>query len=77
MLKQCLSNDIVPFFINEEYKHFYYLGLKEWQIDEKKNRLLDVFLSMQDDMKAVLDYFRINYDRTDLSARELIEMHRS
>ena len=29
MLKQCLANSIVPFFINEDVKHFYYVGLKE------------------------------------------------
>ena len=57
VLKQCLLSDIVPFFINDEFKHFYYVGLKEWQINKKQNRLLDVFLSMQDDMKVVLDYF--------------------
>lgn len=77
MLKQCLENDIVPFFINEECKHFYYVGLKEWQLDSKKIRLIDVFLSMQDDMKTILDYFRINYDKTDVTARELIEKHRT
>ncbi|MBE6863047.1 MAG: Fic family protein [Ruminococcus flavefaciens] len=74
MLKQCLANGIVPFFINED-KHFYYVGLKEWQSDEKKERLIDVFLSMQDDMKAILDYFRINYDKTELASRELINKH--
>ena len=75
MLKQCLANSIVPFFINEDVKHFYYVGLKEWQSDEKKERLIDVFLSMQDDMKAILDYFRIGYDKTELTARELINKH--
>ena len=75
MLKQCLANNIVPFFINEEIKHFYYVGLKEWQLEDKKNRLLDVCLTMQDDMKAVLSYFRIDYDRTELTARELINKH--
>ena len=75
MLKQCLANGIVPFFINEEFKHFYYVGLKEWQSDEKKERLIDVFLSMQDDMKAILDYFRIRYDKTELTAREVISKH--
>ena len=64
MLKQCLENNIVPFIINEDYKMFYYMGLKEWQTQEKENRLIDVFLSAQDDMKAVLDYFGINYDCT-------------
>ena len=75
MLKQCLANSIVPFFINEDTKHFYYIGLKEWQSDEKKERLIDVFLSMQDDMKAILDYFRIDYDKTELKAREVISKH--
>ena len=75
MLKQCLANGIVPFFINEEIKYFYYVGLKEWQTDNKKERLLDVCLTMQDDMKAILDYFRINYDKTELTSRELINKH--
>ncbi len=75
MLKQCLANNIVPFFINEDIKHFYYVGLKEWQLEEKKNRLLDVCLSMQDDMKAILNYFRIEYDRTELTAKDLINKH--
>jgi hypothetical protein len=35
-------------------------------------RLIDVFLESQDDMKAALDYFRIDYDRTEGIARELI-----
>lgn len=77
MLKQCLANDIVPFFIDDNIKYFYYFGLKEWQLDEKKSRLLDVFLSMQDDMKAILDYFRIDYDRTDITAKQLIAEHKS
>lgn len=75
VLKLCLANDVVPFYINEEIKHFYYMGLKEWQIDGHYERLLDVFLSMQDDMKAVFDYFRIEYDHTDYTSRQLIEKH--
>lgn len=77
MLKQCLANDIVPFFIDDNIKYFYYFGLKEWQLDEKKIRLLDVFLSMQDDMKSILDYFRIDYEKTDLTARDLVKKHKS
>jgi len=75
ILKLCLANDIVPFYVDEENKLFYYTGLKEWQMHDKKNRLIDVFLSMQDNMKMVLDYFRIEYDKTDYSARELIQKH--
>lgn len=75
ILKMCLENDIVPFFIDERSKIFYYKGLKEWQIENKPNRLLDVFLSMQDDMKAVLDYFEIEYNNIQETARELIKKH--
>lgn len=75
ILKMCLMNNIVPFIINEDIKNFYYMGLKEWQVDHSCNRLLDVFLSMQDDMKAVLDYFEIVYKDENLTARELMEKH--
>jgi hypothetical protein len=30
---------------------------------------------MQDDMKAILDYFRIGYNKAELTARELINKH--
>ena len=74
-LKMCLANDIVPFFINDESKMFYYMGLKEWQTENNKMRLLDVFLSMQDDMKSILDYFEIEYDKADIIARSLVKKH--
>ena len=75
ILKMCLANNLVPFYINEENKLFYYTGLKEWQKNNKPNRLLDVFLSLQDDMKAILDYFEIEYDHSEITSRELIAKH--
>lgn len=74
MLKQCLENNIVPFNIDERHKMYYYMGLKEWQTEDKKNRLIDVFLSAQDDMKVILDYFHIDYDRTELTCRDVLAM---
>lgn len=74
MLKQCLENNIVPFNIDEHHKMYYYMGLKEWQTEEKKNRLIDVFLSAQDDMKVILDYFHIVYDHTELTCRDVLAM---
>lgn len=74
-LKMCLANGIVPFFINDDSKIFYYKGLQEWQVDGKKERLLDVFLSMQNDMKCILDYFEIKYDKSEVRARDLIQKH--
>lgn len=75
ILKMCLENDIIPFFIDDDNKIFYYMGLKEWQVDEKKERLLNVFLSMQDDMKNILDYFEIEYNHAEASAKDLIKNH--
>ncbi|MCM1133187.1 MAG: Fic family protein [Ruminococcus flavefaciens] len=75
MLKQCLENNIVPFIINEDYKMFYYMGLKEWQMQDRKNRLIDVFLSAQDDMKSALDYFGIDYDRTEYKCGDILAIH--
>lgn len=74
MLKQCLENNIVPFNIDERHKMYYYMGLKEWQTENKKNRLIDVFLSAQDDMKVILDYFHIDYDNTELTCRDVMAM---
>ena len=70
-----LANAIVPFGIDERHKMFYYMGLKEWQQEHQPNRLLDVFLSMQDDMKAVLDCFEILYPHLEQTSRELIAKH--
>lgn len=75
ILKMCLENNIVPFYINEQNKIFYYMGLKEWQLSGRPDRLLDVFLSMQDDMKIILDYFDIEYDNSEITSRQLIEKH--
>ena len=75
IFKQCLEQQIVPFFISDFNKQFYYQGLSEWQLDGKKQRLLDVFLSAQDDTKQLLDFFEIDYDRTELTARALLQQH--
>ena len=49
--------------IDDNDKMFYYMGLKEWQTEDKNERLINVLLSSQDNMAAVLDYFGIEYDR--------------
>lgn len=36
-------------------------GLKEWQTGGEKGYLMDTCLLMQDQMKNILDYFRIDY----------------
>ena len=59
MFKECLANDIVPFIITDELKHFYYRGLKEWK--NEKGYLIDTCLTAQDEYKRYLDYFDIKY----------------
>lgn len=72
MFKECLKHDIVPFFIEDTYKGYYYRGLKEWQSDGEKGFLIDTCLMMQNKMKSILDYFRIDYDKTEITAQELL-----
>lgn len=59
MFKECLANNIVPFIIDEELKLFYYRGLQEW--NRVKEYLLDTCLTAQDNYKAVLRYFEIEW----------------
>ncbi len=61
LFKECLKYNIVPFMINDDLKMYYYRGLKEW--NNEKGYLLDTCLTAQDEYKAYLDYFRINYER--------------
>lgn len=59
LFKECLRNNIVPFIITDNIKMYYYKGLNEWPHNHE--RLTDTFLAAQDQMKAVLEYFRIAY----------------
>jgi Fic family protein len=60
MFKECLANTIVPFIIDEDLKLFYYRGLQEW--NHIKEYLLDTCLTAQDNYKAILNYFEIDFD---------------
>jgi Fic family protein len=55
MFKECLKNDIVPFIIEDEYKAFYYRGLKEFE--KVSGYLTDTCLSAQDKYKEIAGYF--------------------
>ena len=59
MLKECLKHNIVPILILDEYKAFYYRGLKEWR--NEPGYLTDTCLYGQDLFKKDLDYFKIHY----------------
>jgi Fic family protein len=60
LFKECLANNMVPFIIDNDLKMFYYRGLQEW--NRVKEYLLDTCLSAQDNFKAILSYFEIEFD---------------
>lgn len=57
--KECLKNNIVPFYIDDNFKYEYYRGLKEWK--NERNYLLETCRFGQDQYKILLDYFKIKY----------------
>ncbi len=59
MFKECLACGIVPFVIDENLKLFYYRGLQKWPTT--REYLRDTCLSAQDNYKALLNYFRVDY----------------
>lgn len=61
MFKECLASGMVPFIITDELRFFYYRGLNQWP--HIKGYLRDTCLTAQDEMKRVLDYFRIEYEK--------------
>lgn len=77
MFKQCLANDILPFIIDDNDKMFYYMGLKEWQTEDKNERLINVLLASQDNMAAALDYFSIDYNRGADNYKDVIQCFKS
>lgn len=56
---QCLQAGIVPFIITEDLRLYYYRGIQNW--GRVNGYLRDTCLSAQDNYKAVLDYFGIDY----------------
>ena len=57
--KECLKNNIVPFYIDDANKWLYYRGLKEW--NNERNYLIETCRFGQDQYKMLLDYFNIKY----------------
>ena len=64
LFKECLAAGIAPFIITEDLKMFYYRGLQEWR--HLNGYLTDTCLTAQDQYKAFLDYFRIDYSKEQL-----------
>ena len=57
MFKECLHNDIIPFYIEDRNKAFYARGLKEYQTKNYKGFLIDTCLNSQDNYMEMAKYF--------------------
>ena len=57
MFRECLYNDIMPFFIEDRNKEFYIRGMKEYQLHNNKVYLLDTCLNSQDNYEKLVKYF--------------------
>jgi len=55
MFRECLRNNIIPFIIDERYKHYYYRGLQKFA--SVREYLLDTCLSAQDTYTKWVKYF--------------------
>ena len=58
MLKECLKYGITPILVLDRMRQYYYLGLQEWQKNDKQRaRLLDTFRAGQDLFIEMLRHF--------------------
>lgn len=57
MFRECLYNDIMPFYIEDSNKEFYIRGIKEYQVNNEKGYLIDTCLNSQDNYEKMAKYF--------------------
>lgn len=57
IFRECLVNDIIPFYIEDENKDFYIRGIREYQNHHNKKYLIDTCLNSQDNYEKMVLYF--------------------
>ena len=57
MFRECLVNNIMPFYIEDRNKDFYIKGLKEYQLNNEKGYLIDTCLNSQDNYEKMVRFF--------------------
>lgn len=57
MFRECLKNNIMPFYIEDRNKAFYLRGMKEYQLNNEKGYLIDTCLNSQDNYERIVNYF--------------------
>lgn len=62
MFRECLVNNIMPFYIEDRNKDFYIRGIKKYQTENEKGYLIDTCLNSQDDYDKLVNYF-LNEDK--------------
>ena len=60
MFRECLINNIMPFYIEDRNKEFYIRGLKEYQTNNEKGYLIDTCLNSQDNYEKLAKFFLEN-----------------
>lgn len=62
MFRECLVNNIMPFYIEDRNKDFYIRGIKKYQTENEKGYLIDTCLNSQDNYDKLVNYF-LNEDK--------------
>ena len=57
MFRECLYNDIMPFYIEDRNKEFYIRGIKKYQLENEKGYLIDTCLNSQDNYTKMVEFF--------------------
>ena len=57
MFRECLKNNIMPFYIEDRNKEFYLRGIKEYQLHNEKGYLIDTCLNSQDNYAKIVAFF--------------------
>ena len=62
MFRECLYNDIIPFYIEDRNKSFYIRGINKYQTNNEKGYLIDTCLNSQDNYEMIAKHFLENVD---------------
>lgn len=57
MFRECLKNNIMPFYIEDRNKDFYIRGIKEYQLNNEKGYIINTCLNSQDNYTKLVEYF--------------------
>lgn len=57
MFRECLKNNIMPFYIEDRNKAFYIRGMREYQLNNNKTYLIDTCLNCQDNYEKLVNFF--------------------